>query len=370
MPLRGVLSVALAAAAVLAGLAWHRHSGTGRLPRFPIGIYGPADPSVLPQLRAAGFDAYHTYAFSPDTLKDLAAEARRLGMRLVIYPNDAMKHPLSIAKEWPVAAWYLEDEPEANQVSPEKLMAFSADVRRWDPGRPQTFVIGEGSAAKRFAAIGDVLMLDWYPVPHLPLDSVAEQLDTVLSAVPKGKPVWMVVQAFDWRDSVQRDPKKPRVGRFPTHAEIRFMSYLAVMHGARGLFYYRLQKGEAAVETLLEYPELWQAVSRVAREMGAMKPIFAANRLVALPFASDTVSPEARAWEFGGRLYVVLANRSSTASARVPDMLLTGQWRPLFEMRRDPRELLEKQPDGFYLSPLRVMVFEGPWSLERWYRAL
>lgn len=329
--------------------------------RFPIGIYSVEDPGHLARLREDGFDTFFPDAHTREDLRGLAKEAKRLGMRMVLSPRrDA---PSDQTHAWPVAAWYLQDEPDVNGVSVSELEKISDKTRAWDPSRPQTFVVGQGGAAKPYAHIADILMLDWYPVPHLPLDSVADHLDLALSYMPKGKPLWMVLQAFDWRDEPQKDPKKPRVGRFPDHAEIRFMSYASVLHGAGGLFYFRLRRPSG--RTLFEYPEMWRAVSRVTREFKSLQPILEGGRRVPLPFPPNPDGVEAGTWRYRGRDYVVVLNRRRDAYQKLPDELLKSAWRPLFELRRDPRDLLKPMYGAYYLRPYQVMVFEGPFSLKR-----
>lgn len=326
--------------------------------RFPIGIYGVNDPKQLAKLKEDGFDSFHTGS-DPVLLAALAKEAKRLGMRMVAHPDTVREADQSLTRGWPIDAWYLVDEPDVIKMSSSALRGLSEKTRSWDPERPQTFVIGQGSPAKVYGEIGDILMMDWYPVPHKAADSVADQIDLVMGVIPKEKPFWMVVQAYDWADEV-KDPIKLKGLRFPTQSEIRFMSYLSVLHGARGLFYFSLgKKGK----TLFDYPELWQSVASVAREMKSMQPVFGQGRLVQLPF-QPVVNLEARAWRHRGRDYVVILNRRGKFLQKVPDVLLERSWRLLGEARRDARDLLKPYGEAWYLRPYQVMVFEGPihWS--------
>lgn len=344
-----------AALILLAGCSRAPGGPRAALTRFPIGIYGVNDPKYLSQLKEDGFDSFHTYSSDPILLASLAKEAKRQGMRMVVYPDKVREGDLALTRDWPIDAWYLVDEPDVLKLSSAALQGMSDKTRAWDPIRPQTFVIGQGEPAKRYAAIGDIMMMDWYPVPHKPTDSVADQADLVTAALPKGKPFWMVVQAYDWADET-KDPVKRKGLRFPDHYEIRFMSYLSVLHGARGLFYFTLGKQG---KTLYDFPELWQAVARVSREMRAMRPIFESGAPQRLPFEPDP-NLEARAWRYRGRDYVVIANRRAKFQQKVPDELLKREWRPLGETRRDPRELLKAAYGAYYLRPYQVMVFESP----------
>lgn len=327
------------------------------LERFPIGMYGVRRVSEVDALAKEGFDTFMAEA-DTETVKAMGIRARRHGMRLMTHPGPFQSAGAAPAN-LPIDAWYAYDEPDVVGLSSAALAAEIDAVKRWDPKTPVTFVIGQGSPAKKYAGIGDALMLDWYPVPHHPIGSVADEIDKAYWYTG-GRPLWFVVQSFDWRDAPQRTPHKPRIGRFPDHIEIRVMSYLAVVHGAKGLFYYTLKRlNYSDGRTLLDSPELWQATTRVVREIRAMQPIFSANRRVPLPFEPAPGGVEAACWRWRGRNYLVLVNRHPDKQLKVPPMLLDRSWRPLFELRRDPKELLKEFKGSHYLPPLRVLVLES-----------
>lgn len=338
--------------AALAALVFACGCSGGRVRReaFPIGLFNVNDPALLKRVREAGFD--HVFAVgTPEQIDAVAREARRQGLQVVAAADTSLD--AATVKRWPLAAWYLQDEPDVNNVSPEQLEAVARRVRAWDP-RPQTFTVGSGSEAGRYGAVADIFMLDWYPVPHLALDSVADQIDTAVRYLPKGKPLWFVVQAFDWRDD---NPKNP-IGRFPKHEEIRFMSWLAIMHGAKGLFFFRLLRPNQT--TLFEFPEFWGAVERVSRELKSFQPVLKGGAPSRLPFSPHPHGVEAKSWTFRGRRYVVVLNRKKTFALKLPDELLQPQWRPFFEPGRDVKDLLKPQHGAWYVKPYQVLVFAGP----------
>jgi hypothetical protein len=258
---------------------------------------------------------------------------------------------------WPMAAWYLADEPDANGMTPETLLALDKSVRSWSPAVPTAFVLGDGRAAAKYSAAGSVMMVDWYPVPHLPLSSAGDQVRRAVEAAG-GKPVWAVLQAMDWKDYPQKDPKKPRIGRFPNIEELRFMSYDAVLQGAGGLWYYTFTRPDG--QDLTHAPELWFALTWVVRELAQMKPVFEGGVRAEPPFKPEPGDLQARAWRWRGRRYVVVVNRGGDAAAKLPEELLDVRWRPLFENRRDVRQLLDAKDGVFRLRPHQVLVLEGP----------
>lgn len=131
--------------------------------------------------------------------------------------------------------------------------------------------------------------------------------------------------------------------------EIRFRSYDAVLGGARGVRYLACAPA----------PEIPADVAGPARELRALAPVFARGRSIAPPFAAAPGGPAARAWTYRGRDYVVLAARRAGTDVLFPPELLAPEWRPLFENRRDPRELLRRFGASWYLRAHRVLVLES-----------
>lgn len=131
---------------------------------------------------------------------------------------------------------------------------------------------------------------------------------------------------------------------------LRFKSYDAVFGGASGIRYLR----PAAAK-----PERTLKAEAVARELRLMAPVFTRGRPIPPPFAPPTDGWMARAWTYRGRDYLILANRTKDRQWKVPAAALKPTWRPLFELRRDPRELLKKHLDAFYLKPHQVLVLES-----------
>ncbi|PIP81577.1 MAG: hypothetical protein COR54_19505 [Elusimicrobia bacterium CG22_combo_CG10-13_8_21_14_all_63_91] len=342
-------------------------TSTAPLTRFRLGMYGVSSPAQLVRLKGFGFNSFFTRDKNPAFLSILAREAKRQKMDMVVYPEGVISSTFSAAaKSWPIAAWYLVDEPDGtNKLWPaEKLAALDAANKKWSPNQRTTFVIGQGSPALKYGKISDILMVDWYPVPHLPLESVAQQLDIARQGVPAGKPIWAVLQSFNWKDYPQRNPRKPRIGRFPYHEEIRFMSYAAIVHGARGIYYLTLRRPDGEPRTLFDFPEHLSRVTRVAGELKSLLPILDNGTPIPVPFPlADGL--EAAAWRYRFRDYVIVLNRSKMFSIPFPEALLDRRWRPLFETRRDTKELLLEKDGVFHLRSYDVMVFESRFSLRR-----
>lgn len=304
---------------------------------FHIGLYNLTVPMASEEVAATGF----THVLSDDP--DVTEAARRHGLKIVGIPRPAeFKRSTAAA---PVAAWYIADEPEINRQSPEDIARIAAAVRRWDPGAPLTLVVGDARYARVYSSSVDAMMVDWYPVPHLSLGSVGDQVSTAVS-LSGNKPVWAVLQAMDWRDYPQRDPKKPRIGRFPTFEELRFMTYHAVLRGASGVYYFEFQRRSVPGKSLLDYPERWQALKSVVKELTALKAFFAADPGEKLRL--DRL--EGRQWRKGGKSLAVLLNPTSTP-VPVPKGFREKPWQVMFSESLDPERAI-----GTTLAPWHVAV--------------
>lgn len=225
-----------------------------------------------------------------------------------------------------------------------ELVERDQRVKKALPGPPTAFVVGDGGDALCYARAGDILMVDWYPVPHRPITSVGDHVRWTVDAA-RGRPVWAVLQAYDWRDQAQRNPNVPRIGRFPTAGEIRFMSYLALVRGARGLFYFTFTKPGG--RTLLDVPDQWYALTIVVHELFGLSTVLGhGTPLAARPDAVPGFT--ARAWRDPGSReeIVVLVNESADHAAMVPPLLRQDRWMPI---GNDP------QP-GELVAPLSVAV--------------
>ncbi|PKM98962.1 MAG: hypothetical protein CVU79_00140 [Elusimicrobia bacterium HGW-Elusimicrobia-3] len=302
---------------------------------FPLGFYGINAPAELAVLKRAGFDSFHTYNQDPERLSLLAAEAKRQGMKMLAYPDRVIGSAYEAeAKRWPVLAWYLFDEPEVRRLPLAKLQELEARVKAWDKNARTVFVMGEGIAAFTYGGAADALMVDWYPVPHLPLGSVGEQVSMVKAGaaiqdpVRQNKPVWAVLQAFDWIHYPQR--RKVRVGGFPSFEALRYMTWLAVARGAEGVFYFKYDGSDGI--PLPERPGRWNNYQRMAAEINALRPALRKGRPGTVP-AGLPEGLAARALKrglFGS--YLILLNPTA-APLPLPDSLKS--WRPLFEMKRE-----------------------------------
>jgi len=135
---------------------------------------------------------------------------------------------------------------------------------------------------------------------------------------------------------------------------LRFLTARAVVEGASGVSL-RLPPTPGD-QDLLDYPEEWQALARVSRELLSMRPILEDGALEPAPFTVPG-GIEVRAWAYQGRRYVLLVN-SSGGPLRLEESDLAA-YRALYAVRSDPRELLSSCRQGHCLASGGVLCLEG-----------
>jgi hypothetical protein len=323
---------------------------------FVIGMYGTDAPIAL-KLQKAGFNAIQPVGSKPSDISKTSKAINAKGMTTLL-PN-WIRGDLP-ASEFPGSTLYLFDEPDVHGLTREKMAELETDARKWSPEITTAFSLGSGHAAKDFLGVGDILMPIRYPVPHWPLESVGEHVKATKAVAGKRK-VWAVLQAMSWEDFPEFIVKGPKTGRFPTWIELRFMSYDAILAGAEGLWYYVYN---AKGKSLGDKPDELQRLTAVTKEIRAMAPIFTQGKEMPLAF-QITEGLAAKMWTYRGRDYLVFINRTKGLMWKMPEEVLTPEWRLLFDTRRDPRERLIAREGSYYLDTYRVMVLESRLSLKR-----
>lgn len=176
-------------------------------------------------------------------LKDLAGirdndTKREATLRRIV--NQFKDHP-------GLGLWKGADEPELAKTNVETLVHTRKIVHQVDQDRHPVIVIqaprGTVSSLRAYDAACDITGLDIYPVSYPPGKnsklpnkelSMVGDYTKMMQEVTEGKmPVWMVLQ-IAWSGVV----KPGTTLRFPTFPEERFMTYQAIINGARGLNYF------------------------------------------------------------------------------------------------------------------------------------
>ncbi len=247
---------------------------------YPIGIYTIPTEKAFLDARSAGFNTVLIYDTEPEVILKAEQLAAKYGLRLVCHPGhcpridgsfdgDRVDRTLSkLRNSKTMLAWYLFDEPEVHGLRPDLLHNFHLYVRERSPRIPTAFVVSNGEKYRDYAGCSDIAMLDWYPIPLYPLESIAHHIGECRDYTGGNQPLWMVLQAFDWTP-FSKTVRDKGTGRVPTYEDLKFMTLLSVVEGVDGLFYwtYETPRGKW---TILDHPELWRSLRKVVEELNTL----------------------------------------------------------------------------------------------------
>lgn len=251
------------------------------LPTLPFGFYIRRDVAQIATEEAPfGFTHVAPYRNSATFLTDDAKRAEMiavldrvaaLGMKvhydlrkIATEPEsdtkwEALRREVSAVRDHPaILAWYLADEPELQNIPPERLAAAYRLVKELDPYHPCSQVFANRDQAPDYLDGLDILMTDPYPIPRGPVTAVADAAEQLTAAVGPGVPLWIVPQAFGGGEGWRREPSP---------AEERVMTYLALIGGATGIQYFI--RDPAFVRPL---PALLNACRDLAAEAAELSP--------------------------------------------------------------------------------------------------
>ena len=223
-------------------------------PFFPIGTYG-APPEDYFKLKEAG---YNFVVASAENL-DKVYEA---GLMATVPVHKNIHELLNHYKEHPaVLSWMLYDEPGYNRADILKIYELYNTAYEIDPRHPSYLVITDPKVYKTFGRCCDILSVDTYPVANGVISDVGKNIANAYNVSEGDQPVWHCGQLFSW-------PAQ----RIPTIREHRFMTYIALIRGAKGLLWYTY-KGYGQYLPV-DYPELWEAHKKLLKEINELSPVF------------------------------------------------------------------------------------------------
>jgi hypothetical protein len=245
-----------------------------------VGIYGVTRPEDFAVLKGAGFNLV-VHAGTPAALD----RADTNGLKVLATPGttagagfDPVKARETVARldRHPALwAWYLADEPDFNDVAPAEVGRARHALKAFGARKPTALALYKGDSALDYGGMADVVLVDRYPIPWLPLAHFAQHVRLARLALGRQKPLLAVIQAFDWSSFPAMVPGEGNL-RPPTPEELRCMTYCALAEGANGLFYFGYDCGGWQ---MAEHPATWQGLTQVVQEVRARLPLFQAEHV-------------------------------------------------------------------------------------------
>ncbi len=220
------------------------------------------------------------------------------------------------------------DEPEWGKAKVEPMADMYKLLKKMDPNHPLVIIQaprGTMENLKKYNPYADILGFDIFPVGFPPgrhsqfvetnseISMVGDYTRRAVELSEGKKGVWMTLQ-IAWSGI---EPRSKTI-RFPTFPEERYMTYAAIINGARGLIYF----GGAIHEVLTEEDRklgwnwrFWNRVLRpVVEEIGTKSPLYPA--LVApnskMPVQAKGDGIEFCVREVGNEIFLLACKRSHT----------------------------------------------------------
>jgi hypothetical protein len=297
-------------------------------PVLPVGIYhvGTAD---YPELARRGFNCVQGIATTELTQfgQSLdAAGSSRLWVDVPLYAGAQvgrnLQNSLAKLKQFhrhpAVLNWKIIDEPDIRPEIMDEVPGVYAALKEVDPDHPLLLTLCQPDQYAYWVNFADIVQIDPYPIPDKPLTMVSDMAREVRKHMQPWQNLTVVLQAGWIADPMNQ----------PTFAQARAMLYLALISGAKGIFWYSFR--DPGWE--LSRTPLWERFREINEETTRLSaPILRGTRVEGIDVEADAnLRWTARAVD--GRVYVLLANpvqKPITATITLPQegklSLLSGE---------------------------------------------
>lgn len=349
-------------------------------PYFPIGVCPPYhDLTAWKAYQMAGFNVLfpHINASSNTAVADYYFKhAAELGLDIMEWvnlmdssgmPTEKMaayiKNCHDIGLRYPNFIGWLNDENawrglsvEAERKCYQLFFRYMPGVLCWNNQAPR----GTVSLLRRYAIHTDVTGADVYPIPdnsghsEMPRKTIAcvgDYVDDFMEACNQNIPVWMILQAWSWSDTLEGTLTQPN----PSFEQLRFMFYNAITHGATGIAWFG-QLPWNGQRGLNPMSPVMKDLARVNLEFRAVEELFLTGENCAFLTPGDDTA-DLRILERNGKsgYLAIIVNERPTARKAAIRSTYSGQ---LF----DTLEINRKLADGrwnFEMKPFEVIILSS-----------
>lgn len=298
-------------------------------PFFARGLYH-VEPQDYELVKAHGFNCVQTHAKNVE-----AVEAAGLKAGVALYwgsrPNsEAWRQKVLDYLDNPaVFAWWIQDEPDGGRMSLELLADSYSFIRTTDPNRPAYTCLNTPSTYREYAPQTDIVSMDVYPIPRTRITRISDTLEHAQAVIPKHVH-WFIGQVWS----------PPNAPRLVAPAEHRCMTYLALAHGARGLFWYSFSE-RTGWYLPDDNPQVWAATKVVNAELAQLEPVLLTPNLAEHVFEPAQGEGEVHTSlkRLGDDIYVFAVNPTREAArvsidlAQLTDANPAAEAQVLFENR-------------------------------------
>jgi hypothetical protein len=200
-------------------------------------------------------------------------------------------------------AWYLVDEPEGANITPEEVHKRYDALKAKDKTHPIGITHSTREGPTNYKAACDFSMMDIYPVNRNrtdPLNATGMWTDAPRKAHGKDWPTFTYIQAFGGPDT------DGGIWAIPLPHEVRFMAFNALVHRANGILYFSYWP---------RAPVTWASLATLNRDIERLVPWLLARGEERTVTSSDTAI-EVRARKVADAGWMVIATNSQPRPVR------------------------------------------------------
>jgi hypothetical protein len=254
------------------------------------------------------------------------------------------------------------DEPDGGATYPPQMTELHESLKHSDHDHPTWATLSAEDSQEKYVGLVDIVAPDPYPYVTTSNEEFRDQLHVfrivkkaATLAEARGTTCMAVLQCFGGYE----------VFTLPTFAQVRSMTYQALLAGAKGIVYYTFNDSDLVNNIhrfrMEEHPDLWEKMKRIPSEIQTLHPaLFQGTR-----FNLETALPRsvyAGGWILPDKLIVCIGNDSNNNPQKVTIPLpvsTVGQPCPLFDSDLGNLTLKNQQLIGT-LKPMETLVFEIP----------
>ena len=229
---------------------------------FPIGVYG-ATMDNLEAIKRLGINTV-IIGGSGERLKKTILKCHQLGLKYVISSPrepDRLHVFLNDIKEYVREndlAFYVNDEPGIHSFPVGQANDINRLIKEQFPRSATCMAVVRPQVCRDYSKASDFFMMDQYPVPFMPMTWLSDSMDQAGQDVGRNR-LASVIQAFGGK-------KRKGSGwpRMPTWQEMDCLTFLSIIHGSRGVFFF----------TFREIGKTKEGRQRLGRVIGRLKRLY------------------------------------------------------------------------------------------------
>ena len=342
-------------------------------PYFPIGVCpGHLNEAALEAYQMAGINVFlrHMNANMSATLAqkyfsllakyDLDAidwvnftdsagqSSEKIAARLQIVAENAKKHPNFLGWMNDEDAWRgmsASDEQKCYQLFFRYLPGFIC----WNNQAPR----GTLPFLRKYVRHTDITGVDVYPIPasvrhsEMPRQTIAcvgDYVDDYMEISDGNKPVWMILQAWSWANTLEGTLDKP----VPSYTELRFMFYNAITHGATGIAWFQQPAMDPSSPVMAR-------IAKVNHEFHAIKSfLLEGAKADSFSLVNDTADLRLMERSMNGECLLILVNERDNERVASIKSLDT---RPLYDTLGKKDAFVINTTGQIMMAPFEVLIY-------------